>query len=60
MADFNPIRDEKKQLTLEEFTEIATSELDKYQKEFAGSNEFHNTSHTWSEWFSAFHRYMSW
>lgn len=58
--NYNPIEDEKKEFSLEEFKELAKAELDKYAATFEGQNDFHKGKHTWGEWFSSFHRYMSW
>lgn len=60
--DFNPIKDEKKVFSLEEFITLAKEELDEYQEEWSGpnSNDFHDQPHTWDEWWNAFHRYISW
>lgn len=60
MKDHNPIEDELKQYSLEEFIETAKAELDKYQEEFKGANDFQKGKHTWNEWPAAFARYMSW
>lgn len=59
---YDPFDDENKQMTLEEFVTAAKEELDKYKKEWSppNSNEYHEGAHTWNEWFSTFHRYMSW
>ena len=59
---YDPIDDEKKEFTLEEFIETAKEELDSYKKTWAGpnTNDFHQGKHTWQEWFNTFHRYMSW
>lgn len=58
----DPIDDEKKHYTLEEFIAVAKEELDSYQKEWSGTkaNLYHRQSHTWQEWWETFHRYMSW
>lgn len=59
---YDPFDDEKKQFTLKEFIATAKEELDAYEKEWSppDTNDFHEGKHTWDEWFSTFHRYMSW
>lgn len=56
----DPIKDEKKLYTLAEFIDIAKHEIDLYNFEFNDQNDFHRQSHTWNEWFTSFHQYMSW
>lgn len=55
---------DKKKYTLAEFITQAKSDLDDYQKDWDGStepsNEFHESQHTWAEWWGAFGRYFSW
>lgn len=58
---YDPLGDEQKQFSLEEFIAVAKEELDGYQKVFGNpKNEFHSQPHTWQEWWNAFHRFMSW
>ena len=57
---FDPIRDEKKEFTLEEWVNLVQNELRAYHEEWEDSNEFHKKKHTWAEWHNAFVRYMSW
>lgn len=56
----HPIDDENKQYTLEAFIATAKKELDDYERQFAGGNEYHRGAHTWDEWMATFKRYMSW
>ncbi len=58
--DYDPIKDEKKLFSLDEFVNLAKSELDKYNETWKDVNEFHKGKHTWSEWFNGFLQYMSW
>lgn len=60
MKGHDPIEDEFKLYSLEEFVETAKSELDTYKEEFKDANDFQRGSHTWDEWFASFKRYMSW
>lgn len=59
---YDPFDDEKKQMTLKEFIANAKEELDKYEDTWSppNSNDFHEGTHTWNEWYNSFHRYMSW
>ncbi len=57
---YDPIKDEKKEFTLDEFVALSKAEIDGYANTFRGENDFHKAKHTWDEWFRSFHQYMSW
>ena len=57
---YDPIKDEKKEFTLDEFLHVSRVELSAYADTFRGQNDFHKEKHTWNEWFRSFHEYMSW
>lgn len=57
---YDPIRDEFKEFTLAEWLQVLQHELNTYVKEFEGTTDFYRGKHTWSEWLTAFNRYMSW
>lgn len=60
VPEYDPIKDEKKPFTLEEFTATAKKELDQYTATFKDANDYHKQPHTWNEWWKSFHEYMSW
>jgi len=57
---YDPVRDEKKEFTLDEFTSVAMLEVANYAETWRGVNPFHLAKHTWDEWFRSFREYMSW
>jgi hypothetical protein len=57
---YDPIQDEKKEFTLDEFTSVAMVEVAEYAETWRGENPFHLAKHTWDEWFRSFREYMSW
>ncbi len=57
---YDPVGDEKKELSLEEFAAAAKVELGDYVEVWRGENEFHSGKHTWEEWMRTFLQYMSW
>ncbi len=57
---YDPIKDEKKEFTLDEFVTLSKWEIGGYANTFRGENDFHKMKHTWDEWFRSFHQYMSW
>jgi hypothetical protein len=59
-SGYDPIKDEKKEFTLEEFTSVAMLEVADYAETWRGVNPFHLAKHTWDEWFRSFREYMSW
>lgn len=60
VPDYDPIRDERKPLTLRAFAASLRQCATQYEHVFDGQNEFHKQSHTWSEWLGNFAHYMSW
>lgn len=58
--DFEPIRDDKKPLTIREFEELLAQLAKEYADEFEGTNEFHQQPHNFYEWLSSFRRWISW
>ena len=59
--DYDPIRDEHRQFTFDEFIGAAKEALDEYHTTFSErKNEYHSQTHTWSEWFNTFIGYVSW
>ena len=60
VPDYDPIVDEKKPFTLNEWAASCKSEIDKYLVVFGENpNEFHSSSHSWDEWSKSFWHYMS-
>ena len=58
---YDPIRDEKKPYTFEEFITEAKACLDDYREIWREEpNEYHAGSHTFDEWMATFGRWMSW
>lgn len=57
---YDPIEDEKKEFTLEEWVDLIKDELDSYVKVWKDQNEFHMGKHTWTVWLNSFIQYMSW
>jgi len=57
---YDPIDDENRQFSLDQFIASATAELHAYLQTWVGKNEWHQATHTWREWFTSFHEYMSW
>ena len=57
---YDPVRDEKKEFSMEEFLSLARQELGEYVSVLGGQNDFTRGRHTWGEWFKQFHEYMSW
>ena len=57
---YDPIGDEHKLFTLDEWVDTLCSEVRHYGIEWRGSNRYHVEKHTWSEWMGTFARYMSW
>lgn len=54
---------EPKKYTLAEFIAQAKADLDDYQKDWEGpihTNEWHQGSHTWVEWYASQRGYFSW
>lgn len=57
---YDPIEDEKKEFSLEEWAEAIKAEIDDYVKTWKDQNEFHQGKHTWTQWLNAFIQYISW
>ncbi len=57
---YDPIRDEKREFTLDEFLHVSIVELKGYADTFRDQNEFTRGKHTWNVWFRQFHEFMSW
>jgi hypothetical protein len=59
---YDPINDEKKPFTQEEWATELKEAVDDYVKTFSKEpvNTFHGQTHTFNEWMASFHRYMSW
>lgn len=58
--EYDPIKDEKKEFTLEEWADTLIAEIRRYVQQWKDANEFHKEKHTWTEWAKSFWRYMSW
>lgn len=56
--DFDPVNEERRQLTLEEFEAILQQAAEDYANE--SENEWMDSPHTWAEWMASFTRWMSW
>ncbi len=57
----DPIADEAKLYTLDEFIKVARNELAYYHEEWTKeTNEYHQASHTYQEWYGSYHRWSSW
>ncbi len=57
---YDPIKDEKKEFSLDEFASAAMHEVSEYAETWRGVNPFHLAKHTWDEWFQSFRGYISW
>lgn len=57
---YDPIEDEKKEFSLDEFASAAMHEISEYAETWRGVNPFHLAKHTWDEWFQSFRGYMFW
>ncbi len=57
---YDPIKDEKREFSFEEFVETASHELQQYKVALGGQNDFTRGKHTWNVWFRQFHEFMSW
>jgi len=59
---YDPITEEKKPFTQEEWAAELKEAVDEYVKAFSKEprNAFHSQPHTFDEWLMSFHRYMSW
>ncbi len=59
--NYDPLRDEFKKYTREEFKQILHELADDYEESFRGSlNEFQSNSNTFNEWLASFRRWISW
>jgi hypothetical protein len=57
---YDPIEDEKKEFTLQEFSQILQDAAKDYEEVFDGANDFTKGKHTYNAWMAAFRGYMSW
>ncbi len=57
---YDPIKDEKKPMTLQQWVQEMKDAVDEYATTFDDGNEFHKNEHCWSEWMSSFIRWASW
>lgn len=57
---YNPIRDEHKEFTHEEWISVAKDALDEYSTSLKNANDFQKGKHTFDTWMASFKRYMSW
>lgn len=53
---------EPKKYTLHEFVQQAKADLDAYEQDWSGkdTNEYHQSSHGWVDWWRTFSGYFSW
>lgn len=58
--NYDPVEDENKQFTFEEWAELAKAEIDTYVKVCRDQNDFYKKPNTWREWMNSFINYMSW
>ncbi len=58
--DFDPIRDEKKQYTMEQFLQIMKELTKDLGGDPADHNDWQKQPHTFDEWFGSFVRWKSW
>jgi hypothetical protein len=57
---FDPVNDELRLYTLDEWMETLCHEARHYAETMRGQNDFMKQPHTWNEWTATFGRYMSW
>lgn len=57
---FDPIKDEDKPMSLQEWAKEAKDAIDEYVSTFDSGNEFHKKPHPWKEWMNSFIRWSSW